>query len=466
MTSLSWRSPNKLITLVVLFIVAAILGVFLSRLGNLSPTQIPLAAGKTTVFNRTSNAYEQPSAGLTEANFDKHGDGDIAFEAVFVTSPANINPGLGPLFNNASCAGCHIRNGRGLPEKGQLLVRVSETKDSDLDATIDPLQYQLEDNIKQGNTPSVPGLGTQIQDQAIYGHYPEAAIKINWQEVIQKYGDGTAYKLRSPEAKITLANGETLSPDIQTSLRIPSPVFGIGLLEAIPNKALEKLADPEDQNGDGISGRPNQVWDVQTKSTAMGKFGWKAGQPNLLQQSASAYVNDMGVTNPLFPEADGSSDIDEEILDNANFYVQTLAVPARTLTQDSEVKQGEKLFTEANCAACHISTLKTGKYEVNELSYQTIHPYTDLLLHDMGEGLADNRPEFLATGTEWRTPALWGVGLTHTVLPYSSFLHDGRARTLEEAILWHGGEAEASKETFRNLSASDRASLVKFLRSL
>ena len=466
MTSLSWRSSNKLINLVVLFIVAAILGVFLSRLETFFPTKIPLAAGETTVFNRTSNAYEQPSAGLTEANFDKHGDGDIAFEAVFVTSPANINPGLGPLFNNASCVGCHIRNGRGMPEKGQLLVRVSDTKGSDLDAPVAPIHYQLEDNIKRSNTPSVPGLGIQIQDQAIYGHYPEAAVTINWQEVSQKYSDGTAYKLRSPAAKITLPNGKPLSPDIQTSLRIPSPVFGMGLLEAIPNKTLEKLADPEDQNGDGISGRLNQVWDVQTKSTEIGKFGWKAGQPNLLQQTASAYVNDMGVTNPLFPEADGSSDIDAEILDQANFYVQTLAVPARTLTQDSEVKQGEKLFNEANCAACHIYTLKTGKYEVKELSYQTIHPYTDLLLHDMGAGLADNRPEFLATGTEWRTPPLWGIGLTHTVLPYSSFLHDGRARTLEEAILWHGGEAKASQETFRNLSASDRASLVKFLRSL
>ena len=466
MVSLQERSPNKLITFLVLFVVAIILGVFLSRLWNSSFPKMPLAAGETTVFNRTSSAYEQPSAGLTEENFAKHGEGDIAFEAVFVTSPARVNPGLGPLFNNASCAGCHIRNGRGLPEKGQLLVRVSDTKDWNLDSTTDPLQYQLEDNIKQSNTPSVPGLGTQIQDQAIYGHYPEAAVEVNWQEVTGKYGDGMTYQLRSPDPKITLANGEALSSEIKTSLRIPSPVFGIGLLEAIPNKTIEKLADPEDRDGDGISGRPNQVWDVQTQSMAMGKFGWKAGHPTLLQQSASAYVNDMGVTNPLFPEPDGSADIDEEILDNANFYVQTLAVPARTLTQNSEVKQGEMLFKEANCAVCHISTLKTGKYEVAELSNQTIHPYTDLLLHDMGEDLADNRPEFLATGTEWRTPPLWGIGLTQTVLPYSSFLHDGRARTLEEAILWHGGEAETSREAFRNLSASDRSALVKFLRSL
>ena len=465
MTSLSWRSHSKLITAVIVFVLAAILSVFLSRLWN-SVHQMPLAAGKTTVFNRTSSAYEQPSAGLTQENFDRHGDGDIAFEAVFVTSPANVNPGLGPLFNNASCVGCHIRNGRGLPEKGQLLVRVSDTKEWDLDSTVAPLQYQLEGNVKQSNTPSVPGLGTQIQDQAIYGHQPEAAVTINWREQTGQYGDGTTYQLRSPESKITMANGEVLAPNIKTSLRIPSPVFGVGLLEAVPNKTIEQLADPEDINGDGISGKVNQVWDVQTQSMAMGRFGWKASHPTLIQQTASAYVNDMGVTNPLFTEPDGSADIDEEILGDANFYVQTLAVPARTLMNNSEVQKGEMLFTEAKCAACHISTLKTGKYEVKELSNQTIHPYTDLLLHDMGEELADNRPDFLATGTEWRTPPLWGIGLTQTVLPYSSFLHDGRARTVEEAILWHGGEAEASREAFRNLSASDRSALVKFLRSL
>jgi CxxC motif-containing protein (DUF1111 family) len=229
---------------------------------------------------------------------------------------------------------------------------------------------------------------------------------------------------------------------------------------------IRNLADPEDQNQDGISGRPNEVWDVSAKSTALGRFGWKANTPNLLQQTAAAYVNDMGITNPLFREGNGETDIDRQTLENAAFYVQTLGVPARTLLDDSQVKRGEKLFAQANCSACHVPELRTGKYKVKALANQTIHPYTDLLLHDMGEGLADNRPDFKATGTEWRTSALWGIGLTQTVLPYSGYLHDGRARTLEEAILWHGGEAQASKEAFAKMSKRDRAALVRFLNSL
>ncbi|MGF1542852.1 MAG: di-heme oxidoredictase family protein [Pleurocapsa sp.] len=466
MTLITRRSPDQLMIFLALFLLAAILAILLARFWHNPSVDIPLAAGKTTVFNRTSTAYEQPSAGLSPEDVVKHRDGDVAFEAVFVTAPANVNPGLGPLFNNASCAGCHLRNGRGLPEPGQLLVRVSDTKQWDLDSTIDSLQYHLEANIDISNTPSVPGLGTQIQDQAVYGYSPEATVQLDWQETRGKYHDGASYQLRSPQVKITLPNGDILPPEIQTSLRLASPVYGLGLLEAVPEAQIRKLADPEDSNQDGISGRVNEVWDVQTQSVALGRFGWKANNPNLQQQSASAYVNDMGVTNPLFPEVDGSMDIDEETLTLATYYVQTLAVPARTLLDDPQVQRGEKLFNTANCAACHVATLTTGKYQIPQLANQTIHPYTDLLLHDMGESLADHRPDFQATGTEWRTPPLWGIGLTQTVLPYSSFLHDGRARTLEEAILWHGGEAEASRETFQQMSASDRQALVRFLRSL
>jgi len=185
-----------------------------------------------------------------------------------------------------------------------------------------------------------------------------------------------------------------------------------------------------------------------------------------LQQTAAAYVGDMGVTNPMFPEADGSSDIDSKTLEVATFYVQSLAVPGRTLLKDQKVKRGEKLFAAANCNKCHVEELTTGNYFIPALAQQKIHPYTDMLLHDMGPGLADNRPDFDASGTEWRTPPLWGIGLTQTVLPYSSYLHDGRARTLEEAILWHGGEAEMAKQAFVNMSEGDRSSLLRFLRSL
>ena len=481
MTFVPERTHYRTITFILLFSLTVLLIILVSPLWNIYLPTIPLSAGDSTVFNRTESAYQQASPNLTKANLAKHQEGDIIFEKIFVTPPANINPGLGPLFNNVSCTACHIRNGRGLSEKGQLLIRVSDSKPkakvvglsqsqeqsiwNEVFAT-ESFPFHLESNAQASNLNSVPGLGTQIQDQAINGYQPEATVEINWQETTGKYGDGTKYQLRSPDLQIIMSNGVPLPSQVQTSLRLPSPIYGLGLLEAVSEKTIEELADPDDQDGDGISGRLNQVWDVQTQSLAAGRFGWKANNPNILQQTASAYANDIGVTNPLFPEPDGTSDLDQEELEKATFYIQTLAVPARTLTHDKQIKRGERLFDDIGCAACHIRTLTTGKYHIRELSNQMIHPYTDLLLHDMGEGLADERPDFLATGTEWRTPPLWGIGLTHEVIPYSSFLHDGRARTLEEAILWHGGEAEVPRELFRNLPKRDRIALIEFLDSL
>jgi CxxC motif-containing protein (DUF1111 family) len=458
---------KRAIFYIIWFIVSAGISILVAAIANSSPVNDRvLAGGQTTVFNRTSSAYEQPSSGLTEANTIKHQDSDRIFESVFVTAPATTNPGLGPLFNNNSCASCHIRNGRGLPKTGQLLARVSDPRNWNLDSTVDPHQYNLEKAAQNDNAPAVPGLGTQIQDHAVFGNKPEATVEINWQEITGNYGDGTKYNLRSPVPKITLADGNPLPKEVLISLRLPPPVYGLGLLEAVPDEKIQQLADPEDNNKDGISGRPNQVWNAQVKAMTLGKFGWKAGNPTLKQQTAAAYVNDMGVTNPLFPAEDGSIDIDEEILTSATFYSQTLAVPDRTLLDNPQVQQGEKLFKNAHCIACHVPKLQTGNYEIPELANQTIYPYTDLLLHDMGDGLADKRPDFLASGKEWRTPPLWGIGLSQTVLPYASFLHDGRARTFEEAILWHGGEAETSREAFRKMSSKDRQALVWFLRSL
>jgi CxxC motif-containing protein (DUF1111 family) len=435
-----------------------------------SQTELAMAGGETTVRNRTSRGYEQPAPNMDEALLALHTVGDRAFEAVFVTPPAKVNPGLGPLFNNASCAGCHVKDGRGMPEKGQLLVRVSAPRDRgdrfSEEAAVLSANYHPEAAVSLGNAPPVPGLGTQIQEQSIYGHQPEAQVEIQWQETTGSYPDGQTYTLRSPSAKLSQLDGSAFPSDILTSLRIPSPVFGLGLLEAVPEELIRQQADPEDGDRDGISGRVNLVWDEEQQKEVLGRFGWKANNPNLLQQSASAYVNDMGVTNPLFPNADGTTDIDAATLKAATVYVQTLAVPARGMVNDPQVQRGEKLFANANCAACHVSSLRTTTHELPILANQTIHPYTDLLLHDMGDELADGRPDFRATGKEWRTSPLWGVGLTHTVLPYSGFLHDGRARTLEEAILWHGGEADASRMAFKTMKAEDRAALIQFLRSL
>ena len=455
-------------------IIAAIAGVVLSTVFNhtaWAQTQIVLAGGETTVRNRTSRAYEQPAPNMSEDWLELHLEGDRAFDAVFVTPPATVNPGLGPLFNNASCTGCHIKDGRGMPEKGQLLVRVSNPRESNEDLSSETTlvlqeHYHPEAAVSLGNAPAVPGIGTQIQDQGVYGSAPEAQVQIQWQEHPGTYEDGTTYILRSPVLQIIRTDGQPLSAEVMTSARIPSPVFGLGLLEAIPEATVLELADPGDRNQDGISGRPNYVWDVTKQTEVLGRFGWKANNPDLLQQTASAYVNDMGVTSPLFPETDGSSEIDADTLKAATVYVQTLAVPSRTLLNDPQVQQGEQLFAEANCATCHVSTLRTGNHEISALANQTIHAYTDLLLHDLGTGLADHRPDFQATGTEWRTSPLWGIGLTHTVLPYSGYLHDGRARTLAEAILWHGGEAEASATAFKAMSDGDRTALLRFLGSL
>ena len=474
------RSPLfKISKFFIVGLITAIMGILISSAfqypvlsqTELSQAEIALAGGETTIRNRTSRAYEQPAPNLDDDWLELHLTGDRAFDAVFVTPPATVNPGLGPLFNNASCTGCHIKDGRGMAEKGQLLVRVSLARESSMDDTSETElvlheHYHPEAAVSLGNAPSVPGIGTQIQDQGVYGYSPEAQVQMVWQEQPGTYADGTSYSLRSPQLQITRPDGQPLPDEILTSPRIPSPVFGLGLLEAVPDQTLLDLADPDDRNGDGISGRPNYVWDVVKQAEVVGRFGWKANNPDLLQQSASAYVNDMGVTNSLFPEPDRSSEIDAATLKAATVYVQTLAVPARTLLDDPQAQRGEQLFTAANCAGCHIPTLRTGNHEIPALVNQTIHPYTDLLLHDMGTGLADNRPDFQATGTEWRTPPLWGIGLTQTVLPYSGYLHDGRARTLEEAILWHGGEAEAAKEFFRTLSEDDRNALIRFLRSL
>ena len=419
--------------------------------------EIPRAGGATTIDDRTSLAFAQPAPNLSEQGLARHRAGDTAFGAVFVPGPAPVNPGLGPLYDNTSCNGCHLRNGRGMPVMGtgpqrtQLLVRVSLPE-----GTL---------NHPNGAVP-VPGLGTQIADQAVYGATPEASVTLSWEERSGTYGDGTAFSLRTPHIHIVPSDGSALPPGMLTSLRLPPAVFGLGLLEAVPISTLRSREDPSDRNGDGISGRLNEVWDVQGQSLVPGRFGLKANSPNLFQQSAEAYFNDMGITNPLFPEPDGSHDLKMETLEAAVFYAQSLGVPARAALDDAEVQHGEELFKSLGCEQCHREVMETGVYVLGELAGQKIHPYTDLLLHDMGEGLADGRPDGIADGQEWRTAPLWGLGLTQTVLPYASYLHDGRARTLEEAILWHGGEAERSKEHFRTLAMAERAALVKFLGSL
>ena len=421
-----------------------------------------LSGGATTTNLVGSLAFSQPAPNLSQENLNKHLLGDVLFEAAFVKAPATINPGLGPLFNNSSCVNCHIADGRGRPPLGgeqleTMLFRISIPGN----------------DINNGPKP-VPGFGRQLQVKSVLGYEPEGNVTISYVTIYGTYPDGTSYSLIRPDYNISgrIGSGFLYSP------RVAPFVFGTGLLEAIKESDIITLADENDDNQDGVSGRPNFVWNVREETFEIGRFGWKANTPTLLQQLAAAYVNDMGITSPYFPIencADGTQcdttgddpEIDQLTLDMVEIYLQTLAVPSRRNYNDADVKRGKILFKQAGCNSCHTTTFTTGTHKsVPELSNQKIHPYTDLLLHDMGDELADGRPDFMADGNEWRTPPLWGIGLVTVVNGHTNFLHDGRARNLEEAILWHFGEGEKSREKFMNLSKNDRSALIKFLNSL
>ncbi len=424
-----------------------------------------LSGGSQTVFNSGSGAFSSIFPDLHGAQEFNHEVGDAAFEATFVSAPAPVHAGLGPVFNSVSCTSCHIADGRGRPQEanGQMISMLIRVSVPGLDEHGGPL--------------SAPGFGGQLQQRAIVGTKPEADVNIQYSFKKLTFPDGESYELRVPT--YTLHNSYIPLPaGIMWSPRVAPPVFGLGLLEAIPDWAILANVDENDANGDGISGRVNEVWNVVTHQKAIGKFGWKASAPTVLQQVAGAYNQDMGITNFVFPQESsfGQSQYDnlndgvqvsDSLLQAVTFYIQTLAVPARRNADDPIVKQGKMLFKQSNCNSCHVSMQKTDvNVAFKAISNQTIFPYTDLLLHDMGVDLADNRPDFLANGQEWKTPPLWGIGLTNLVNGHSNFLHDGRARTLTEAIMWHGGEALASKNKFAALTSSERQALLKFLGSL
>lgn len=426
-----------------------------------------LSGGSFTTLDASTQAFKQAIDGL-DARQDKiHTIGDGTFDQVFVAAPAPHFGGLGPVFNNISCINCHRNDGSGFPTTGSsnsgMLMRISIPG---TDAHGGPLE--------------APGFGLQIQDQALLGAQPEASVGITYTNTNVTYPDGTIVTLRKPT--YTLQNPYTTLPaGFMTSPRLAPRLIGMGLLENIPESTILSFVDPTDANGDGIKGKANYVYDSYTKKTELGRFGVKANTPTLLMQVATAYQQDMGVTSFAQPEEsaygqsqmslvgkdDPKIELVDSLLNYVTFYVQTLAVPARRNVLDSINQRGAALFTQVNCAGCHRTTMYTGVNTAINLSSQRIHPYTDLLLHDMGPGLADGRPDYLATGTEWRTAPLWGIGLlSKTNGSTAYYLHDGRARTMEEAILWHDGEAAQSKQKFMKLSYIDRLALLQFLGSL
>lgn len=423
-----------------------------------------LSGGATTVFDVSAEAFSQAAPNLAGKAIDKHERGDEGFEDAFEADPTAEHAGLGPVFDNVSCEACHEGDGRGRPPYS------GESFNSML------FRSSVDGPGPNGGPNPVPGFGGQLQMRAIPGYSPEIQAAISYVETQGVFTDGTPFTLQVPT--YTLGGMyQALPAGVLVSPRVAPAVFGLGLLEAVPDGDLKALADPNDRNHDGISGRINYVWDQTRGRSAIGRFGWKSNQPNLFQQTAGAYNGDMGVTSRLFPaescegEFTGcerhAPEVDNATVGDVAFYTQTLGVPARRNLDDPQAVQGEELFHAAGCAGCHVATLKTGTLTgVQAASHQVIHPYTDLLVHDMGPGLADNRPDFQASGSEWRTAPLWGIGLVQTVNGHTNLLHDGRARNLLEAVLWHGGEAQASRDAVLRFTAEERAALAKFVESL
>ncbi|HLA01996.1 MAG TPA: di-heme oxidoredictase family protein [Aestuariivirga sp.] len=398
--------------------------------------------------------------------------GNRLFNTNWVEAPGSVKAfdGLGPMFNRVSCSGCHTKDGRGRPP---------ENNQGPMDSML--FRISIPGKGENGGVRPHPVYGDQISERAILRVAPEGRAEISYTEVPGTYGDGEAFSLRKPQYAITDLKYGDLGKNIMISPRVAPAMIGLGLLQSVPEETLLALADPDDKDSDGISGRPNEVWDSVEKKKTLGRFGWKANQPNLRQQNAGAAVGDIGIATSLAggqncttAQTDcasaingGVPEMSDEFLEKLTLYTMTIAVPAQRNANVPAVKQGEELFRTMGCASCHMPTLQTKSVErIPELSNQTFHPFTDLLLHDMGEGLADNRPDFEATGHEWRTPPLWGLGLIPVANKHDLLLHDGRARGTAEAILWHGGEAEKSREVFRNAAKPERDALIAFLNSL
>lgn len=417
-----------------------------------------------TIADATANAFGLPSPLLSAAERRAFAVGNSFFKQNWVTAPASTEgrDGLGPLWNARSCSSCHFKDGRSRPpeadevERHGLLIRIG---------------------IPTRNGPDAPHpvYGAQIQDRANLGIAAEASVVIETRDVPGRYGDGSPFTLLAPSYTLRELGYGPLTAPYGLGPRVAPQLIGLGLLEAIPAAAIVAQADPDDRDGDGISGRAHHV------GTQLGRFGWKAGQPTVATQTAAAFVNDMGITSALQPDevltateagritftSGGTPEIDDLAFARVVFYTRTLAVPAPRQTDDPQVMAGREHFQAFGCAACHTPTFVTGAVDWHAgHAAQTIHPFTDLLLHDLGPELADGKHDGEASPAEWRTAPLWGIGLIPVVNGHSRYLHDGRARDLAEAILWHGGEAMAAKERFRSAPAAERAALLAFLGSL
>ncbi|GIU37166.1 thiol oxidoreductase [Shewanella colwelliana] len=498
-------------------------------------TDVTALGGDTTTFDASASGhgFSTPAPNLNAPGLAQHLAGDVNFETAFTTAPNSEHPdldGLGPVFNNADCNSCHQRDGRNstpIVPVGKARIKLGSDAGIFLRISKAPNQPCVTGTAANNYCAPipVPNFGGQLfhrgvlkaradWEQNLFGG--QADVYLSYETKVVSYPDGSQVTLKKPLFAVENpfdAPGETkqssnltsnlLQDDVLMGWRNGMPVFGLGLLEAIPEADILALVDENDTNGDKISGRANYVFDAvkaqkgDTHPVSLGRFGWKANTPSVRVQSLGALRGDIGITNPLFPDESiagtsmhdsyltrtgfvdsgsdehGAPEASAAFSDDVVFYAETLAVPARRNSGNADVREGARLFELVNCSGCHQPRFVTkstgeigGKPMAEALKGQTIYPFSDMLLHDMGDELADGRPDFLANGNEWRTRPLWGIGLTQTVNPQAGFLHDGRAATIEEAILWHGGEAQTSTDKFMALSVTERTQLIDFVMSL
>ncbi|WP_114418257.1 di-heme oxidoredictase family protein [Marinospirillum perlucidum] len=456
---------------------------------SLPVTANPLKPGGDTTLEAGRISFSEPAPGLSLDERMPFNLGDSIFDKLWVSSPASTkaSDGLGPLYNARSCARCHLNNGRGHPPEEGATAAINRS--FLLRLSIPPRNREEEQLLNSGQIAFIPEptYGGQLQDQALQGLPAEGRIGVRYEEREVTFPDGETVTLRSPHYRVEGLNYGPLHPETRFSGRVAPPMIGLGLLEAIPDRELLANEEQQVQADAEISGRVNRVWDISEQTSRLGRFGWKAGHPTINQQNAAAFIEDIGISSLVYPQGHGGCTAEQAVcrqLPNGNsehldgveasrdvmrvleFYTRALAVPARRNADHPAVKAGENLFHQVGCAQCHRPSYTTSADAPAFLAEQTIWPYTDLLLHDMGDGLADEHPEFQAGGSEWRTPPLWGVGLTQAINGHSQLLHDGRARNIMEAILWHGGEAETVKNRFMQLTREQRLSLIEFVESL
>ncbi len=454
-----------------------------------SADALEATGGPTTVWANGKNAFSFPAANLTDEERTRFAIGNSFFKRNWVQAPASttVRDGLGPHFIARSCGGCHALDGRGQPPAFRQNLVDHDAPTEMLIRLSVPGQAGPHDGV----VPE-PTYGDQFNNAAVEGVKPEGEVLIRRTPVHGRFADGTRYTLQRPSYGFKNLGYGPMAAGVMLSPRVAPQLMGIGLIEAIPEAEVLANAAAQAAAPGPIKGRPNRVWDAPSQQMLLGRFGWKANTGSLAHQSAGAFRGDIGITSPWAPEeactpaqtdclaAQGGGhgeahEIDLKTLEDVVFYQSVLAPAARRKPLDAQVLKGQALFASAQCTVCHRPSYTTGQPPLAQafprlsspaLVGHAIHPYTDLLLHDMGPALADGRPDFAATGSQWKTPPLWGIGLIKDVNGHQRLLHDGRANGVLEAVLWHGGEAEAAQQRVLKMNKSERAALVKFVESL